>query len=105
MLPLLLLVLPADVAVIAASVKRLHDRNRSAWWLLLVAGFFVFGITDPFFEWTVHLRGNSAAIIPILLTPMLVLLMWGMIEVQFLRGTRGPNRFGPDPLQLESGAA
>jgi uncharacterized membrane protein YhaH (DUF805 family) len=29
-----------------------------------------------------------------------VLTLWGIIELIFLRGTSGPNRFGPDPLHL-----
>jgi uncharacterized membrane protein YhaH (DUF805 family) len=27
-----------------------------------------------------------------------VLCLWGFVELLCLRGTRGPNRFGPDPL-------
>jgi uncharacterized membrane protein YhaH (DUF805 family) len=27
------------------------------------------------------------------------LSIWGLIEMGFLRGTAGPNRYGPDPLQ------
>jgi uncharacterized membrane protein YhaH (DUF805 family) len=33
----------------------------------------------------------------------LVCVIWGLVELGFLRGTRGPNRFGPDPLQPELG--
>ena len=33
----------------------------------------------------------------------LVCVIWGLVELGFLRGTRGPNRFGPDPLQREVG--
>ncbi|MGZ3295479.1 MAG: DUF805 domain-containing protein, partial [Xanthobacteraceae bacterium] len=24
--------------------------------------------------------------------------IWGLVEMGFLKGTNGPNRFGPDPL-------
>jgi uncharacterized membrane protein YhaH (DUF805 family) len=24
--------------------------------------------------------------------------IWGLVEMYFLKGTNGPNRFGPDPL-------
>jgi uncharacterized membrane protein YhaH (DUF805 family) len=27
--------------------------------------------------------------------------IWSLVELGFLRGTRGPNRFGPDPLKRE----
>lgn len=53
---------------IAVAVKRLHDRNKSGWWLLL------------------------------LLIP-LIGIIWFFVEGGCLRGTRGPNRFGPDPLE------
>lgn len=49
----------------ALTVRRLHDINRSGWWLLL--------ILVPLFGW-------------------IALLVFYCTE-----GTRGPNRFGPDP--------
>jgi hypothetical protein len=29
---------------------------------------------------------------------ILILWIWGLVEMGFLRGTQGTNRFGPDPL-------
>ncbi len=52
---------------LAVSVKRLHDRDYSGWWVL---GYFV-----P------------------------IVNVWIYISVCFLAGTRGPNRFGDDPVQ------
>ena len=47
--------------------KRFHDRNKSAWWMMImfvpIIGFF-----------------------------------WLLIECGFLKGTEGPNDYGPDPL-------
>jgi uncharacterized membrane protein YhaH (DUF805 family) len=34
-----------------------------------------------------------------------VLMMWLFIEIGFLRGTQGPNRYGPDPLGQPQGDA
>jgi uncharacterized membrane protein YhaH (DUF805 family) len=31
--------------------------------------------------------------------------IWGLVELGFLRGTLGPNRFGPDPLAPAIAAA
>jgi hypothetical protein len=31
-------------------------------------------------------------------TAVFIAFLWGFVELSFLRGTRGPNRFGPDPL-------
>ena len=28
-----------------------------------------------------------------------VISIWGLVELGFLRGTVGPNPYGPDPLQ------
>jgi uncharacterized membrane protein YhaH (DUF805 family) len=50
---------------IAVSVRRLHDLDRTGWWLLLC------------------LTGVGA----------IVLLVWDC-----MKGSDGPNRFGPDPL-------
>jgi uncharacterized membrane protein YhaH (DUF805 family) len=54
------------VPSLAASIKRLHDRDRSGWFLLL-------------------------SLIPLV-------NFWVVIEIWFMKGTQGPNRFGPDPL-------
>ena len=78
-------------AYLAASIKRLHDRNRSAWWMML---FFVFpGLFNQFADrlddsWPVIFVGLVSFVCGI----------WGFIELCFLKGTDGPNRFGADPL-------
>lgn len=83
---------------IAIYVKRLHDRNRSAWWLaifygpmLLPLAFFplVGLVKDP---WTIF------PFLQLLFLPIMVFQTWGFIELHFLRGTVGDNRYGPDPL-------
>ena len=43
-----------------------------------------------------HDRNRSGWFCLLFFVPLLNL--WPTIEVYFLRGTRGPNRFGPDPL-------
>ena len=44
-----------------------------------------------------HDRGKSGWWSLILLVP-LVGVIWWLIECGFLRGTEGPNQYGPDPL-------
>jgi uncharacterized membrane protein YhaH (DUF805 family) len=34
-----------------------------------------------------------------------VVSIWGLVELGFLRGTSGPNRFGPDPLKHDIAVA
>ena len=61
----------ASIAMIAASfplaAKRWHDRNKSAWWILI--GF-----------------------IPVIGE------IWTLAETGLMRGTKGPNQYGNDPL-------
>ncbi|MCX5516620.1 DUF805 domain-containing protein [Kaistia algarum] len=78
----------------AVAAKRLHDRGKSASWLLLYAlapmllGQIATGMTG------IPTHGHSA----ILLSYMRwVLALWSSIELVILPGIRGPNRFGPEP--------
>lgn len=60
-------------------VKRLHDMNMSAWWL----------ISMPFLSWLASTLNASA----------LQYTMWACIfGLGMLPGTRGDNRFGSDPV-------
>jgi uncharacterized membrane protein YhaH (DUF805 family) len=77
---------------VAASIKRLHDRNRSGWWIIPFV--FATGIYSQFEDrlggfWPASLIGLA----------VLIGSIWGGIEMYVLKGTRGPNRFGPDPLE------
>ena len=62
---------------IAIMVKRLHDRDKSGWWILLWAMIFVVGAF-------------------VIVGPLIVLI-WALIELGFLEGTLGRNRYGDDP--------
>jgi uncharacterized membrane protein YhaH (DUF805 family) len=76
----------------ATTIKRLHDRNKSGWWIVafFVAPPLLRSITDRLDEWSV------AAVVLSLVA--MVLTLWGIVELLFIKGTSGPNRFGPDPL-------
>jgi uncharacterized membrane protein YhaH (DUF805 family) len=76
---------------VAASIKRLHDRNRSGWWMLPF--FAAPGLYGQFEDQL----GDSypAAFVGLVI---FIAFIRGYVEMGFLRGTRGPNRFGPDPL-------
>ncbi len=76
---------------LAVYAKRLHDRNRSAWWLLLYVGapallngFNMHGHGLP----GTGIAGGIAGLIG----------LWVFIDLWCLRGTRGSNRYGVDPL-------
>jgi uncharacterized membrane protein YhaH (DUF805 family) len=79
---------------IATSIKRLHDRDKSGWWM--VPFIAVPSLHDHFSD---LLPGSYFALISGAI--MLVLMIWGFVELYFLRGTKWTNRYGPDPLGKE----
>ena len=74
---------------IALGIKRFHDRDLSGWWqaapfvatALAVAGFVVF---------------KPIGIIFAIATGIMALCL--TVQLLFLKGTTGPNKYGPDPL-------
>jgi uncharacterized membrane protein YhaH (DUF805 family) len=77
--------------VAATAIKRLHDRAKSGWWF--VPFFIAPSLFENLSDW---LENPSLALLASVLG--LVLSIWCFVELFCLRGTRGPNRFGPDPL-------
>ncbi len=82
---------------LAVSVRRLHDTNRSGWWILApIAGYVIMVVgglmaaaspDNPGF-------GGVLAIVGIVAVLGLGLTL---LVFMFLEGTRGPNNYGPDP--------
>ena len=84
---------------LATAIKRLHDRDRSGWWM--IPFFIVPGLFDQFSD----LLPDSYWVLPFIL-PASILWLWGLVEMFCLRGTTGTNRFGPDPLaEIEDSSA
>jgi uncharacterized membrane protein YhaH (DUF805 family) len=86
-------------------VKRLHDRDRSGAWVFLQILILLFALTIL----VVAIAAPAADWAKILVWPIgiiaFVFSVWLFVEMGFLRGTQGPNRFGPDPLgNLEADA-
>jgi uncharacterized membrane protein YhaH (DUF805 family) len=82
---------PAFICVIAAGIKRLHDRNRSSVWLL------VFYPVPPIVLTAANLI-ESGVIQTVLSFVGFLSLIWTVIELGCLRGTVAGNRYGPDPV-------
>lgn len=84
---------------IAISIKRLHDRDKSAWWLLLfmlAPGVLLgFGILTGALG---MIDGGGGGIGWVLSLAGIAIGIWGFVELGCLRGSIGPNRYGPDPL-------
>jgi uncharacterized membrane protein YhaH (DUF805 family) len=83
------------ISGLAVGAKRLHDRDKSAWWLLLfyVLPYALAGI-GLLITYAAHNSG------PFILGVLgaLGIAIWMFVELGCLRGTVGPNRYGPDPL-------
>jgi uncharacterized membrane protein YhaH (DUF805 family) len=79
--------------LLAVSVKRLHDRNRRGWWMLL------FPMAPPVLASIVGAFGEDLA--PVLTYALwavvLIITVGGFIELGVMPGTAGLNRYGPDP--------
>jgi uncharacterized membrane protein YhaH (DUF805 family) len=87
---LVLLYIPLLWIGLALGAKRLHDRNKSGWWLV------IFWLVPAVLQGI----GEQIEGIGIVLTLAgLGISIWGLVEIGFLRGTVGPNQYGPDPLE------
>jgi uncharacterized membrane protein YhaH (DUF805 family) len=82
--------IPLLVLLTPMSAKRLHDRDKSGWWLL---AFYAFPAASSYVD---DVEGTG---LPYLFSLVrIVFSLWGFVELGCLRGTPGPNRFGPNPL-------
>jgi uncharacterized membrane protein YhaH (DUF805 family) len=91
--------------VVALGVKRLHDRGKPGH---LMAVFLapsvimqlgdLLGITG-----STQVVGGEIIHLPNMLGWLLIVVslgvaIWALVELGFLKGTTGPNAYGPDPL-------
>jgi uncharacterized membrane protein YhaH (DUF805 family) len=108
-LVILLLYLLWQLAVlipsIAVAVRRLHDTNRSGWWILAPLVPYLIGFISLFGGAATGSQSGLAAGGMIGLVCMLVALGLGLVLLvfMFLEGTRGPNKYGPDPKGSDTG--
>jgi uncharacterized membrane protein YhaH (DUF805 family) len=89
---LVLIALPTAASCIAVAIRRLHDRNRSAWWLLLYV------LVPAMLQTIAAFNDLDAALMVILNVFAGAISIWAFVDVGCLRGTWGTNRYGPDPL-------
>ena len=85
------------VSSLAVTLKRLHDRDKASWWLL------VFVIAPNALSSAARLwydaHPESGTALGYLLDAVAVgLFAWAFVELACLRGTAGENRFGAEPL-------
>jgi uncharacterized membrane protein YhaH (DUF805 family) len=84
LLAMLALLIPS----LAVGIRRLHDIDRTGWWMLAGYGPYLLSIVLAF-SGSVELAGILNLIS---LAGFLLLLVFAVLP-----GTPGPNRYGPDP--------
>lgn len=97
---------------LAVQVRRLHDTNRTGWWMVMPLGVFLAGLiifiatnAGKFAELFSHPSASPDAGAIMSVVGGAMLLIWlptmiaGIVIFVFnvLDGTPGMNRFGPDP--------
>ncbi|MDQ8727255.1 DUF805 domain-containing protein [Bradyrhizobium sp. LHD-71] len=81
---------------VATAIKRLHDREKSGWWLLL------FYLVPSVLNGVSSVTDNPGGLL--LAAVGFAISLWGFVELGCLKGTTGPNAYGPDPLPPEAAA-
>jgi uncharacterized membrane protein YhaH (DUF805 family) len=104
-LPTSVMVFLILVSALSVGAKRLHDRDKSAWWLLVFYGVSVLSVIQAVLiivNINVLPLVLSLTLSPIVhyafLITVLALQAWYFVELGCFPGTDGPNRYGPDPL-------
>ncbi|MBB4482494.1 DUF805 domain-containing protein [Rhizobium etli] len=88
--------------LISLQVRRFHDRNISGWWYLAL--FALAFIPYAIFH-DRNISGWYLALFALSFIPNAMLLTAPVtIVISLLPGTKGPNKFGPDPLSPEARA-
>jgi uncharacterized membrane protein YhaH (DUF805 family) len=86
------------VSSILIAIRRLHDRDKSGHWLWLL--YVLPSVLSVVAQVLVGVPGLEFLVAGgVLALGSLGLTIWAIVELGCLRGTPGPNRFGPDPLQ------
>ncbi|MES2095876.1 MAG: DUF805 domain-containing protein [Pseudomonadota bacterium] len=81
---------------LAVAVRRLHDTDRTGWWILLPLIPYVLGVV-------VMIVGAASASLAMAGFGGLLMLAGGICGIVLLvfyclPGTNGPNKYGPDPV-------
>jgi uncharacterized membrane protein YhaH (DUF805 family) len=85
------------------TARRLHDRNRSGWWAVAVVivnrfSYVYYGLFFGLY-FGVDISTAKELLLVMFAVALSLLGTWIVIELFFMMGTDGPNRFGPDPTR------
>ena len=81
---------------IAVTTKRLHDRNKTGWYTALLWVPLLVQVTTGYVEGLGWLE-DAYNLSTWLLLEMAAVGTWFFIELGFLPGTAGTNKYGPEP--------
>lgn len=97
-----LLALALIIPGLAVTFRRLHDTNRSGWWVLIVVvPYFIVGILMGMSMASGDVTGMaSAGLVGLVALAGAIALLVFMV----LPGTPGDNRFGADPYAGDAGS-
>lgn len=93
----LLVILGLFIPNLAVAARRLHDTGRSGWWQLLYWAPWVLGIVVSVAA--VAGASQTMALLNVAFSGLQLIGLIVLIVFYCLEGTRGPNRFGPDPKE------
>lgn len=81
---------------LAVAVRRLHDTNRSGWWIMLPLAPLILAMVI----FVMATASQSSALAGIALIVYLLVFVAAIAVLVFycLPGTPGPNKYGPDPM-------
>ncbi len=96
----------ADLALLypdyAVVFKRAHDRDMPIWiptlsliLSALLSSIGMLGLDGPF--------ESPTPLFWIVAVPTIAIALYLIVDLGFRKGTRGPNRYGPDPLEGHTG--
>jgi len=112
-LPFSIFIWPLAFAVLiptlAVSVRRVHDTDRSAWWLVPPFLAVIPASLIAFSAWLVSVMDQDEAFRSVAFLIAIVFLVIALgccvliLALCASSGTVGPNRYGPDPLRPEAG--
>jgi uncharacterized membrane protein YhaH (DUF805 family) len=90
----MLICLALFIPALAVAVRRLHDTNRSGWWVLAPLAPYVLTLIGAGMAAGGSKAGGLLALVGGLGAVVLAITL---LVFLFLDGTMGPNRYGPDP--------
>jgi uncharacterized membrane protein YhaH (DUF805 family) len=85
------------IPALAVGVRRLHDTNHSGWWLLAPVAPYLLTFAAAGMAASSSNNAAGAGILALLGGLASLGLLVTVIVFLFMDGTRGDNRFGPDP--------